>query len=990
MAGYNLGEARGKIVLETDFKSLAEAQSQLDTIKSQAGKTTSEMMGSKEAFDNVAKGAGLAGAGIAAGFAVAVKTASDFEFQMSAIQAVSGATTGEMDSIREAALRIGKDTAYSASEAAQAMEELLKAGISVDDVMNGAADATVALAAAGGVDLPTAATIASNAMNQFGLAAEDLVSVTDTIAGAANASAIDMTDFAMSMSQVGAVANLAGASFDDTSTAIALMGNAGIKGSDAGTSLKTMLMNLQPSTAAAAEEMKRLGLITEDGTNQFYDANGSLKSLSDVSGILQGSLEGMTDAQKQAALQTLFGSDAIRGAAVLADQGAAGFDKMTESIGKVSAADVAATRLDNMKGSMEALQGSVETVAIQVGEKLVPFLTDLFNNVGTLIDTFGSLDSGMQTAIVTVAGVAGGLLLAVAATIKTVQAIQAAAATYRALAAAIGGIKALQAGYAAATYGAAGATYAQTAAGKLGAAVFKAQQVALKVATAAQWLFNAAVSANPIGIIIIAILAVVAALVYFFTQTETGKAAWSSFMQFLSEAWANIVSVATTVFGALGDFFSSVWDGIVSFATAAFEVLKNIFFNFTPLGIIISNIGPIVGFFQTVFEGAKSIIEGAINGIVAIFQFFAGVAATVFNAIVTFITPFAQWFQTYMVPLITAAVGLVVAIVQYLWSAVVLAFTTAFNLLVTILTAIASFFTAVWNNIVSFVTTVVSAIVAFISAYFAMIYTIVSAVLNTVIGVVTDIWNSILKFIQNVVSNVVSFVRSVWNTLVGIVTGVLNSVLNTVTNIWNSVVNFIRQAVTNAVNTVRSVFSSVVGVVSSAFSGVVSAVSGPFNQVLSFIQGIQAKIQGVFSGAGAWLLSAGKNIIQGLINGIEGMISALTSKLSFITNLIPESKGPERVDKVLLQDNGEMIMQSLINGIANKTGDLTGQLGDITTLIPASVGGNPGAGGPVGGGGNTYNVDRRQTFNIHTDENPTLWARAVGREYDNSDIGAGR
>lgn len=987
MSSYTLGEARGRIVLETDFKSLAEAQAQLERTKSEAGKTSGEMLGTKDALDKVANTAGLAGAGIAAGFAVAVKSASDFEFGMSAIQAVSGATTDEMDSIREAALRIGKDTSFSASEAASAMEELLKAGISVDDVMNGAADATVALAAAGGVDLPTAATIASNAMNQFGLAAEDLVGVTDTIAGAANASAIDMTDFAMSMGQVGAVANLAGASFDDTSTAIALMGNAGIKGSDAGTSLKTMLMNLQPSTAAAAEEMKRLGLISEDGTNQFYDAEGSLKSLSDVSGILQASLAGMTDAQKQAALSTLFGSDAIRGAAVLADQGAVGFDKMTESIGKVSAADVAATRLNNMKGSMEALSGSVETVAIQVGEKLIPFLTDLFTNVGTLIDQFSSLDGGMQSLIVGAVGVSGALLLGVAATIKTVQAIQQAAAVYKTLSAAIGGIKALQAGYAAATYGAAGATYAQTVAGKLGAAAFKAQQVALKVATAAQWLYNAAITANPIGIIIVAIIAVVAALIYFFTQTEVGKAAWSAFMGFLSEAWANIVAVATTVFGALGDFFSSVWDGIVAFATTAFGILKDLFFNFTPLGIILSNIGPIVDFFQSIWTSIVGFVQQGVANVTAVFTFLSNIVSTIFNGLVAFMMPFVAWFSEFMVPLIQAAVGLVVAIVQYLWSAVVLYFQTAFAVLMTILTAIATFFTNVWNGIVAFITSVVSAIVAFVTAYFSILFSVISSVLSTIFGVVSKIWGSISSFISGVVSGIVNFVKGVWNTLVSIVSSVLSSVFSTVSSIWTSVVTFIRTAVTNAVNTVRSVFASVVGVVASAFSGVVGAVSGPFNQVISFISGIQAKIAGIFAGAGSWLLEAGKNIINGLIRGIENMIGALTSKLSFITNLIPESKGPEKVDKVLLQDNGELIMQSLINGIANKTPDLTGALGDITTMIPSSVGGSFSGGGSTGG---VTNIDNRKTFNVTTNDDPTLWARAVGREFEMSDMGAGR
>lgn len=970
MAGnYTLGEAKGRITLETDFSDIEDAKKALADFEGYTKKTADGTANVDDALNKVSKTSAIAGGAIAAGFAVAVKTASDFEFQLSAIQAVSGATSEEMGKISDAALRIGKDTAYSAPEAALAMEELVKAGISVDDVLNGAADAAVALAAAGGVDLPTAATIAANAMNQFGLSADKLVGVTDTIAGAANASAIDVTDLGMAMSQVGAVANLIGLSFEDTSLAIAAMGNAGIKGSDAGTSLKTMLMNLQPTTAAAREEMERLGLITADGANQFFDQEGRIKSLTDISGVLETALAGMSEAQKTAALQTLFGSDAVRGAAIIANTGVAGFNDLSDAINKTSAADVAATRMDNLKGSIEQLKGGSETLAIQIGQRLIPVITDIVNKVSGFIDQFAGMSDGQQKAAIAAGLLAAGLLLGIAAITKAIVVANEVNTAYKAL-------KTTSLAIAA-------AEKAKTVAVLAGAA-------ASKVATAAQWLFNAALSANPIGIIIVAIAAVVAALIWFFTQTELGQTIWAEFSRFLGEAWANIVSVATTVFTALGDFFGTVWDGIVSIATTVFDTLKNLFLNFTPLGILISNIGPIAQFFQDTFNNVKSFVETAINGVIALFQFLSGVASTIFTAILTFIQPFVDWFQAYMVPLIQAAVGLVVAIVQYLWSAVVLAFTTANNILLGIMTAITNFFISVWNAVAGVITSVVTTIVSFLTTAFQAIYNVVSSVLSTVFGVVSSIWSAISSFISGVVSDVVSFIKSVWSTIVAIVSGVLSSVLATVTNIWNAVVNFIKSAVTNAVNTVRSVFGTVVGVVSSAFSGVVSAVQGPFNQVLSFIQGIQAKIQAIFSGAASWLVNAGKNIIQGLINGIENMISSLTSKLNFITNLIPESKGPERVDKVLLQDNGEMIMQSLINGFANKTGDLTSFLRGITTSIPLDVNSSISATSAAGSDGGTTTIDNRKTFNVKTDENPVLWARAVGREYEDASIGSGR
>jgi TP901 family phage tail tape measure protein len=334
--------------------------------------------------------------------------AANFEQRLSAIKAVSGATEGQMGKLSDKALQLGKDTQFSAGESAQAMEELIKAGLSVGDVLNGAADATVNLAAAGEVSMPEAATIASNAMNQFGLSAKDMVGVADQIAGAANASAIDVSDFGQSLAQVGAVANLAGVDFKDTATAIAIMGNAGIKGSDAGTSLKSMLSRLQPTTKKQASLMKELGIVTKDGSNQFYDQAGNLKDLGKVSGVLQNSLKGMTKQQKQAALQTLFGSDAIRAAAVLSDKGAKGFDKMSAAMGKVKAADVAATKMDNFKGSIEQMKGSLETLGITMGSVLLPGLRKVVDALTEVINWVTNLRSGQQKAIV------AGLALAAA------------------------------------------------------------------------------------------------------------------------------------------------------------------------------------------------------------------------------------------------------------------------------------------------------------------------------------------------------------------------------------------------------------------------------------------------------------------------------------------------------------------------------------------------------------------------------------------------
>lgn len=408
---FNLGSAEGHISMDYDGTGASRAKSDMDDLQSKSARGEAALSGAAGAM-------GKAGLVIAGGLALAVNSAADFEQRLSAIEAVSGATGKEMDAISAKALQLGKDTAFSATESAQAMEELIKAGLTVDEVLNGAADATVNLAAAGEIDLPQAATIASNAMNQFNLAAKDMPHVADLIAGAANASAIDVSDFGLSMQQAGATANLVGLSFDDLAAAIAIMGNAGIRGSDAGTSLKTMLSNLQPTTEKQIGLMTDLGIITKDGSNRFFDAAGNIKSMSDIAGVLSNSLKGMSKQQKAAALETIFGSDAIRAAAIIANEGSKGFDKMADSMGKVTAQEVAEKRLDNMRGSLEQLKGSLETAGIMIGQVFLPGVRAAVDQLNEWLGVFLELSPETQRWVGIIAAATAGVLLLAAGVIK--------------------------------------------------------------------------------------------------------------------------------------------------------------------------------------------------------------------------------------------------------------------------------------------------------------------------------------------------------------------------------------------------------------------------------------------------------------------------------------------------------------------------------------------------------------------------------------------
>ena len=325
-----------------------------------------------------------------------ISKAAEFEAKMSNIKAVTGESEETMKKFNDAAIKAGADTAFSAAEAADAVGELAKAGVSTQDILNGGLTASLNLATAGELDLKEAAEITSTALNAFKRDGMNATQAADQLAGAANASATDVHELKYGLSMVAPVASGLGLSFRDTTNALAVFAQNGLKGSDAGTSLKTMLMNLQPSTKGQYRAMRELGIITEDGANQFFTAEGKVKSFAEISQVLKDKLGHLTDAEKQMALKTLFGTDAVRAATIAMNEGADGANNMQAAIDKVTAAQVAAEKLNNLKGAIEALNGSFETLQIKVGTAVLPVLTTLVKYVDKLVDKISN-SKGLQT-----------------------------------------------------------------------------------------------------------------------------------------------------------------------------------------------------------------------------------------------------------------------------------------------------------------------------------------------------------------------------------------------------------------------------------------------------------------------------------------------------------------------------------------------------------------------------------------------------------------
>ncbi|RDU35482.1 phage tail tape measure protein [Neobacillus piezotolerans] len=429
-----------------------------DSMK-EAGQRLQDVGGRMQAAgQEIAMNFGAAAAAIGAGLGVATKKAMDFESQMSSVKSVMSPDEARKygAELEKLAIVMGADTKYSALEAAQGIEELVKAGVSITDVLKGGLEGALNLATAGELQLADAAEIASTALNAFKADSISVSKAADILAGAANASATSVSEMKFSLSAVSAVASGVGLSFKDTSTALAVMAQNGLKGSDAGTSLKTMLLRLSPTTKSAYEAFDQLGLATynnaagykylidkgikpasrhveditkglEELTKQelgsqaskaqlkkryeenlkasglmssaFYNEKGELKSMADIAGILQDAMKDLNNEQRQVYLNAMFGTDAIRAGNILFKEGAKGINDMADAMDKIKAADVAAEKLNNLKGKMEELSGAFETGLISLGDALLPVISKAVEGLQWLADGFNELSPGMKQFI---------------------------------------------------------------------------------------------------------------------------------------------------------------------------------------------------------------------------------------------------------------------------------------------------------------------------------------------------------------------------------------------------------------------------------------------------------------------------------------------------------------------------------------------------------------------------------------------------------------
>lgn len=368
--------------------------------ESQKAATTMEAAGGKSKLITT----GIAAAGVAATAlgAAAVKMAADFDASMSTVQANTGASADEMNQLRQAAIDAGADTIYSATESADAINELGKAGLSTSDILSGGLSGALNLAASDGMAVGDAAELMATTLKQFNLTGAESTQVADALAAGAGKAVGSAHDLGLALNQAGLVSNSMGISMQETTGTLAAFANAGMIGSDAGTSLKTMLQRLASPTDKAQSLMDELGI-------NVYDANGEFIGLAGVAGQLQQGLSGMSQEQRNAALNTIFGADAVRAANVLYREGENGIADWTDAVSESGfAAEQAAAKNNNLKGDLENLSGSFESLMISLGEGGQGPLRSLVQTLDTLVDAFSQLPAPVQQSIVLLTALGGG------------------------------------------------------------------------------------------------------------------------------------------------------------------------------------------------------------------------------------------------------------------------------------------------------------------------------------------------------------------------------------------------------------------------------------------------------------------------------------------------------------------------------------------------------------------------------------------------------
>ena len=657
----------------------------------------------------------------------AVKTAADFDSAMSRVAAVSGATGSDFDKLRDKAREMGAKTKFSATEAADAMNYMAMAGWKTEDMLSGI-EGIMYLAAASGEDLATTSDIVTDALTAFGLTAEDSGHFADVLAAASSNANTNVSMMGETFKYCAPVAGALGFSVEDTAEAIGLMGNAGIKASQAGTSMRSIMTNL-------TGDVKLSGAAIGDVTIATTNADGSMRSLSAILADCRGAFAGMTEAEKANNAEALVGKNAMSGFLALMNAAPEDIAKVSGAVNncKDAAKNMADTMQDNLEGQLTILKSQLQELAISFGDLLMPAVRSIVSGLQGMVDVLNAMPDGVKQVIMIIAllaAVLGPVLIIIG---KVISAVGTIMTIVPKLAGVINTVK--------------------TAFGAL----------------------NAVMLANPIAIVIAAIAALVAAFVYLWNTNEefrqfwislwesvkeTAIQCWQAISAFLSQAWEAIQNTAVSVWNGIRDFFSGLWTGIQTLFTTVVNAIAGFLSGAwnAVKGTVVSVWNAILQFFTSVWNGIRNVTSVVVNGIRSFLQSaWNGIRAlitTVMNGIKSVVT--AVWNGIRSV--ITRVMNGIRSVVSSVWSGIRNTISSIVN---GIKNTVSNAFHAMWSGIRSTI---------------SGIYNTIRDGLGNAVNYITSLASAGWRWGADIINGIVNGIRSCIGAVASAVTDVANTI----------------------------------------------------------------------------------------------------------------------------------------------------------------------------------------------------------------------
>ena len=704
-------------------REIVETEQELKRLQEQAATTSVTLekiaaAGDKfekagDSITNAGKQISVASVAVTGLGVAAVKTAADFDSAMANVAAISGATGDDLQALRDKAREMGEKTKFSASEAADAMSYMAMAGWKTGDMLSGI-EGIMHLAAASGEDLATTSDIVTDALTAFGLTAEDSAHFADILAAASSNANTNVSMMGETFKYCAPVAGALGYSAEDVAEAIGLMGNAGIKSTQAGTALRTMMTKLQG-------ELKLSGEALGEVTIQTANADGSMRELSDILADCRTAFSKMSESEAAAAAETLVGKNAMSGFLALMNSAPGDIDKLRNAIENCdgSAENMAAIMQDNLNGQLTILKSQLEELAISFGEMLMPVIRKVVTAVQGFVDKLNNMDEAQRKTIITIGLVIAALgpfLVILGTVISTV------GKSMKAYASAAKGIKKLM------------------VAVKSGTGIFGKLGTAL----------------GGISAPVLAIVAVIAVLVAAFThlwKTNDGFreniiATWTQIKETVSNFCQGIVDRLNSLgfeFSSITEVLKAVWDGFCNLLGPVFEGAFR--FISDTLSTVLDVILNTVDFFIAVFSGDW---EGAWEAVKNIFS-------SIWNGLVSWFTNILETIKGVL----DVALGWIGTSWEQVWSGVKNFFTNIWN-------GIKDFISSTINSISTTISNVITGIKTTVSNVFSAIKTTISNIFNGIKDTATSVWNAA---ITTPIENAKEKVREAINAIKGFFSG---------------------------------------------------------------------------------------------------------------------------------------------------------------------------------------------------------------------------